>query len=166
MSEDEDDDEFFDEDPDLDYDELGFQQVAFKVRSLSYAIWTSGQHESCADAPMLHPCAHDTSEPSLMAIFRAFATLLTRDSRSQLIAVTGDARPSAQSTGVLALVPTEPYLLDPARDLVACSILSYEDIRPSDSPALPAFLLESVHRPFLSVCVRTLLTLQIGLLAE
>ncbi|KAF9022327.1 hypothetical protein BDZ89DRAFT_1137386 [Hymenopellis radicata] len=149
MSDDEDDDEFFDEDPDLDYDELGFHQVAFKVRSLSYALWTTGQHQYCEDAPTLHLSAHDPARASMMAIFRAFATLLTRDSRSQLVAVTGDGPPSTQSNRVLALVPTGPHSLGPSQyeDLVTCSVLSYEDIRPSDSAALPAFLLESVAIP-------------------
>lgn len=132
---DDDDDDF-----DSEYTEVGFQDFAFDMRSLSNAIWTTGQHYFCDDVPS--PVPPDPRRDHMMEIFRAFATLLTRNSRTQLVAVTGEGPPSLEPTRILGLVPTDPHPLGPSEDLGAWSVLSYEDIWPpdpeSDATALPA----------------------------
>ena len=133
---DEDDDFEDDDDDDYPYNAGEFQALALQIRSLSSAVFLSGQH-TYSKSSSLEPDRHP-----LVAIVRALATLLTRNSCERVVAVTGSPSDcSSQTTphdSFIALMPMPPQYSAHPGDPGVWNILSHIDIVPRSDNITPS----------------------------
>ncbi len=102
-----DSDDFDDDDEPSEYTLEEYEDLARQIRSLSNVIWLTGEHPTLSH----HPAPPNID---LRSVYRALATLLTRDSRREtVVAVTGDGSTIVDATQFTALVPYRNELDEP-----------------------------------------------------
>lgn len=102
------DDEDDDEDEHVEqFTSRQWDEVARQIRSLTNALWVSGAHQTLVDN-VVNP-----RNAQHLDFYRAWATLLTRDSNGEaVVAVTGTGPRRSDATEVLAVMP---YYEDPTQ---------------------------------------------------